>query len=126
MCEDRHRHREWLKFLRAIDESFRNTTDPNDRGQLRHPQTSQVQRWLNRHPRFRMSFAPIGCSWLNMLERFFRDLTENRLRRGVFRSVEESQAASTTSTIATMLEWAVGICVTRNTSERRKRGCWTL
>ena len=41
-----------------------------------------------------MPFAPIGCSWLNMLERFFRDLTENHLRRGVFRSVEESIAAS--------------------------------
>ncbi len=49
----------------------------------------KVERWLSRHPRFHMHFVPTGCSWLNMVERFFRDLTENRLRRGVFRSVEE-------------------------------------
>ena len=52
----------------------------------KHP---KVQRWLNRHPRFHMHFTPTGCSWLNMVERFFRDLTENRLRRGIFRSIEE-------------------------------------
>ena len=52
----------------------------------KHP---KVQRWLSRHPRFHMHFTPTGCSWLNMVERFFRDLTETRLRRGVFRSVEE-------------------------------------
>jgi transposase len=49
----------------------------------------RLERWLSRHPRFHMHFTPTGCSWLNMVERFFRDLTENRLRRGVFRSVEE-------------------------------------
>ncbi len=47
------------------------------------------QRWLRRHPRFHVHFTPTSCSWLNMVERFFRDLTENRLRRGVFRNVEE-------------------------------------
>ena len=51
----------------------------------KHP---KVQRWLARHPRFHMHFTPTGCSWFNMVERFFRDLTENQLRRGVFRSVE--------------------------------------
>ena len=90
MCDDRHRHQEWLKFLRAIDDVV-----PEDRqihmivdnyATHKHP---RVQRWLDRHPRFRMHFTPTGCSWLNMVERFFRDLTENRLRRGVFRSVEE-------------------------------------
>ena len=50
---------------------------------------SRVERWLDRHPRFHMHFTSTGCSWLNMVERFFRDLTENRLRRGVFRSVED-------------------------------------
>ena len=45
--------------------------------------------WLARHPRFHMQFTSTGCSWLNMVERFFRDPTENRLRRGVFRSVED-------------------------------------
>jgi transposase len=49
----------------------------------------KVQRWLARHHRFHMHFTPTGCSWLNMFERFFRDLTENQLRRGAFRSAEE-------------------------------------
>ncbi len=48
-----------------------------------------VKRWLERHPRFHVHFTPTSCSWLNMVERFFRDLTEKQLRRGVFRSVEE-------------------------------------
>ncbi len=50
---------------------------------------AKVQRWLKRHPRFHVYFTPTSASWLNMVERFFRDLTENRLRRGVFRDVEE-------------------------------------
>ena len=49
----------------------------------------RVQRWVERHPRFHMHFTPTSSSWLNMVERFFRDLTQNRLRRGVFRDVEE-------------------------------------
>ena len=49
----------------------------------------RVQRWLEKHKRFHMHFTPTGTSWLNMMERFFRDLTQNRLRRGVFRDVEE-------------------------------------
>jgi hypothetical protein len=48
-----------------------------------------VQRWLQRHPRFHLHFTPTSASWLNMVERFFRDLTQNRLRRGVFRDLEE-------------------------------------
>ena len=90
MCEDRHRHQEWLKFLRVIDD-----LTPADK-QLhliadnyathKHP---RVQRWLTRHPRIHMHFTPTSSSWLNMVERFFRDLTDKRLRRGVFRDVEE-------------------------------------
>ena len=90
MCDDRHRHQEWLKFLRRIDD-----LTPSDK-QLhlvadnyathKHP---KVQKWLARHPRFHMYFTPTSSSWLNMVERFFRDLTEKRLRRGVFRDVEE-------------------------------------
>ncbi len=90
MCDERHRHQEWLKFLRAIEDVV-----PQDKqihmiadnyATHKHP---KVERWLGRHPRFHMHFTPTGCSWLNMVERFFRDLTENRLRRGVFRSVAE-------------------------------------
>jgi len=94
MCDDRHRHQEWLKFLRVIDD----IVPPEKQIHMivdnyathKHP---RVQRWLSRHPRFHMHFTPTSCSWLNMVERFFRDLTENRLRRGVFLSVEELIAA---------------------------------
>jgi transposase len=90
MYDERHRHQEWLKFLRAID-----SVVPLDRqihmivDNYSTHKHSQVQHWLSRHPRFHMHFTPTSCSWLNMVERFFRDLTQNRLRRGVFRSVEE-------------------------------------
>jgi transposase len=90
MCEDRHRHQEWLKFLRVIDYVIPAGKQVHlivdNYATHKHP---KVRRWLSRHPRFHMHFTPTGCSWLNMVERFFRDLTENRLRRGVFRSVEE-------------------------------------
>jgi transposase len=94
MCDDRHRHQEWLKFLSGIDyvvpagKQIHMIVD--NYATHKHP---KVQRWLARHPRFHMHFTPTGCSWLNMVERFFRDLTENRLRRGAFRSVEELIAA---------------------------------
>ncbi len=90
MCDDRHRHQQWLKFLRAIDDVVPQGKQihmiVDNYATHKHP---RVQRWLDRHPRFHMHFTPTGCSWLNMVERFFRDLTENRLRRGIFRSVEE-------------------------------------
>ena len=90
ICQERHRHQEWLKFLRLL-----NDATPEDKelhlivdnyATHKHP---KVQRWLARHPRFHVHFTPTGASWLNMVERFFRDLTEQRLRRGVFRDVEE-------------------------------------
>ena len=90
MCDDRHRHQEWLKFLRVIDE-----VTPTGRqihliadnyATHKHP---KVQRWLARHPRFHIYFTPTSSSWLNMVERFFRDITQNRIRRGIFRDVEE-------------------------------------
>ena len=90
MCDDRHRHQEWLKFLRVIDD-----VTPNDRAihliadNYATHKHLKVERWLARHPRFHMHFTPTSSSWLNMVERFFRDLTDKRLRRGVFRDVEE-------------------------------------
>ena len=94
MCDDRHRHQEWLKFLRGIDyvvpggKQIHMIVD--NYATHKHP---KVQRWLARHLRFHMHFTPTGYSWLNMVERFFRDLTDNRLRRGAFRGVEELIAA---------------------------------
>ena len=90
MCDDRHRHQEWLKFLRVIDE----VTPPEKDIHLivdnyathKHP---KVEKWLARRPRFHVYFTPTSSSWLNMVERFFRDLTQNRLKRGIFLDVEE-------------------------------------
>ncbi len=56
----------------------------------KHP---EVKAWLDKHPRFHMHFTPTSASWLNMVERFFRDITDKRIRRGVFTSVVELQAA---------------------------------
>jgi transposase len=90
MCDDRHRHQEWLKFLRVIDDVTPQSKDlyliADNYATHKH---QKVQRWLKRHPRFHMYFTPTSSSWLNMVERFFRDLTEQRLRRGIFRDVEE-------------------------------------
>jgi transposase len=89
-CQERHRHQEWLKFLRLLDQAMPAHLDLHLIGDNyathKHP---KVQRWLERHPRFHMHFTPTSASWLNMVERFFRDLTQNQLRRGVFRDLEE-------------------------------------
>jgi transposase len=93
-CQQRHTHAEWLKFLRQIDRET-----PKDKSlhliadnyaTHKHP---NVQDWLKKHPRIHMHFTPTSASWLNMVERFFRDLTVNRLRRGVFTSVPALTAA---------------------------------
>jgi transposase len=90
MCDDRHRHQEWLKFLRVIDDLTPAAKQihliADNYATHKHP---KVQRWLARHPRFHMHFTPTSSSWLNMVGRCFRDITEKRIRRGVFRDVEE-------------------------------------
>ncbi len=89
-CQQRHRHTEWLKFLRQIaretpkDKTLHLIVD--NYATHKHP---VVQKWLGKHPRFIMHFTPTSASWLNMVERFFRDITTERLRRGVFTSVAE-------------------------------------
>jgi len=89
-CQQRHRHIEWLRFLRKIDRET-----PKDKtlhlicdnyATHKHP---KVQEWLVKHKRFTMHFTPTSASWLNMVERFFRDITDKRLRRGVFTSVAD-------------------------------------
>lgn len=88
-CMDRHRHNEWLKFLRLIDASVSEELDihliVDNYATHKH---LKVRRWLERHPRFHVHFTPTSSSWLNMVERFFRDITTQAIRRGVFRSVE--------------------------------------
>ena len=79
-----------MKFLRLLDDA---TPDHKQLHLIvdnyathKHP---KVKRWLARHRRFHIHFTPASASWLNMVERFFRDLTQHHLRRGVFRDVEE-------------------------------------
>ncbi len=90
LCQERHRHQEWLKFLRRIDQTV--ATDKqvhiicDNYATHKHP---KVQRWLKRHKRFHLHLTPTSASWLNMIERFFRELTDKRIRRGVFQDLEQ-------------------------------------
>ena len=93
-CHARHRHQEFLAFLRRLDREFPADLDlhlivDNYRTHS-HP---VVRAWLEKHPRFVLHFTPTSSSWLNLVERWFRELTQKRLRRGVFRSVPELIAA---------------------------------
>lgn len=95
-CLPKHRHQEWIKFLEQIDAE----TPPGLQLHLivdnyathKH---AKVKRWLKRHPRFHLHFIPTSSSWLNVVERWFRDLTQKRIRNGVFRNVEQLERAIT-------------------------------
>jgi len=93
-CLPRHRHQEWIKFLKKIDAETPPELDlhliVDNYATHKHP---KVLSWLKRHPRFHQHFTPTSSSWLNVIERWFRDLTQNRLRRGVFRSVADLEQA---------------------------------
>jgi len=89
-CMKKHRHQEWLKFLRLID---RETPPDKDLHLIvdnyathKHP---KVQQWLEKHPRFHIHFTPTSSSWLNLVERWFGEITDKRIRRGVFKSEQE-------------------------------------
>ena len=90
LCQQRHRHQEWLRFLRMIDQTVPAGKEIylicDNYATHKHP---RVQRWLLKHARFHVRFTPTSASWLNMIERFFRDLTTNQLRRGVFQDLEQ-------------------------------------
>ena len=90
LCQQKHRHQEWLRFLRMIDRTIPAGKDIylicDNYATHKH---ERVQRWLSKHKRFHVRFTPTSASWLNMVERFFRDLTQNRLRRGVFQDLEQ-------------------------------------
>jgi transposase len=89
-CMSHHRHQEWLRFLRRIDRETPIELDihliVDNYATHKH---LKVNQWLERHPRFHVHFTPTSSSWLNLIERWFRDLTDKRIRRGVFRSVSE-------------------------------------
>ena len=89
-CMPRHRHQEWLKFLRRIDVETPKQLDvhliADNYATHKH---AKVRAWLNRHPRFHMHFTPTSASWLNQVERFFGLITADRIRCGVFKSIPE-------------------------------------
>jgi transposase len=95
-CFRRHRQHEFVKFLDVIDAAV-----PHEPGVTIHliidnyatHKTPRVKRWLVRHPRFTVHFTPTSGSWLNQVERFFARITEQRIRRGTFRSVNALEAA---------------------------------
>jgi transposase len=89
-CYPRHRHEEFLKFLQTIDRSTPRRRNLHlildNYGTHTHP---IIKEWLSRHPRFHLHFTPTSSSWLNMIERWFAELTRKRIRRGTFTSVTE-------------------------------------
>jgi transposase len=93
-CMQRHRHKEFIRFLNAIERAV-------PAGKLIHAVADnyathkhpKVRTWLARHPRWTFHFTPTSCSWLNAVETFFATLTKRRLKRGVFRSIVDLQAA---------------------------------
>jgi transposase len=93
-CMSRHRHQEFIRFLAKIDVETPSALDlhiiVDNYATHKHP---RVKSWLRRHPRFHLHFIPTSSSWLNMVERWFRDITDNRIRRGSFRNVPELIAA---------------------------------
>jgi transposase len=93
-CFERHRHQEFLKFLRRLDQEFPGSVPlhlvMDNYGTHQHP---KVRAWLRQHPRFVPHFVPTSSSWLNLIERWFAELTTKRVRRGSFHSVGDLQKA---------------------------------
>jgi len=93
-CLPRHRHQEFLKFLRTINRQTHKGLDlhliVDNYGTHTHP---KVTAWLAKHPRFHMHFTPTSASWLNLVERWFREITDKGIRRGAFKSVDALVAA---------------------------------
>ncbi len=90
----RHRHQEFIRFLNAVEAEVPAGKVVHvildNYAAHKHP---KVRQWLDRHERFTFHFTPTSCSWLNAVEGFFAKLTKRRLKRGVFRSIADLQAA---------------------------------
>jgi transposase len=93
-CHERHRHQEFLRFLRRLDREFPGKVPlhlvMDNYGTHKH---ANVRAWLKRHPRFVCHFVPTSSSWLNLVERWFGQLTSKRIRRGSFGSVADLKQA---------------------------------
>jgi transposase len=90
LLAEQHRHQEWLRFLKRIDRQTPKRLQlhliVDNYATHKHP---KVRAWLAQHPRFHLHFTPTSASWMNLVERFFRDLTEDVLREGSFRHVKQ-------------------------------------
>ncbi len=94
---ERHRAQEFRRFLNLIDRTVPDHLDVHlvvDNSSTH--KTPEIHRWLLRHPRFQLHFTPTYSSWLNLVERWFAELTAKWLRRGTHRSTKELEAAITT------------------------------
>jgi transposase len=93
-CQPRHRAREFIRFLKRIDRCVQKHLDVHlvldNYGTHKTP---EVKAWLAKHRRFKLHFTPTSASWLNLVERFFAEITTKRIRRGIFRSVAELEDA---------------------------------
>ena len=93
-CQPRHRAKEFIRFLRRIDRCVQKHLDIHlvldNYGTHKTP---EVKAWLAKHRRFKLHFTPTSASWLNLVERFFAQITTRRIRRGVFTSVAELEEA---------------------------------
>ncbi|HXJ37669.1 MAG TPA: IS630 family transposase [Bryobacteraceae bacterium] len=93
-CLSRHRHQEFIRFLRLLDKEFPGKVPLHlVMDNYGTHKTSEVRIWLQRHPRFVVHFVPTGSSWLNLVERWFGHLDQKAIRRGVFRSVADLEVA---------------------------------
>src|SRR5215468_6215302 len=93
-CQPRHRAKEFIRFLKKIDRVVEKHLAlhliVDNYGAHK---TTEVKAWLGKHPRFKLHFIPTSSSWLNLVERFFAEITDKRIRRGTFRSVAELEKA---------------------------------
>ena len=93
-CMPRHRAKEFLKFLRQIDKAVPARRDVHlVLDNCATHKASEVRAWLDKHPRFKLHFTPTSASWLNLVERFFAEITTRRIRRGSYSSVDDLEAA---------------------------------
>jgi transposase len=93
-CQPRHRAKEFVRFLKCIDRCALKHLDVHlVLDNYATHKTPEVQAWLAKHPRFKLHFTPTSASWLNLVERFFAEITRKRIRRGIFKSVAELEGA---------------------------------
>ena len=91
----RHRHQEFLRFLKVIDQAVPKDLDLHlVLDNYATHKTPAIHQWLVKHPRFHLHFTPTSSSWLNLVERWFRELTDKALRRGAFHSVPDLIAST--------------------------------